>query len=75
MQKKYINVPSVTFALKSEKLLRSHQIVANVIKTPSKFSRCGCGYSVVVDIPDALRAAEILNAYAIPVNSIETLEE
>jgi len=75
MQKIYINMPSVTFAMKSEKLLRANQIDSIVVKTPSKFSSCGCGYSVIVDFNNLENAKQILYNHNIKINDIQSAGE
>lgn len=61
MQEIYFNVASITFAMKSEKILKANSINCKIIKTPSRFSSCGCGYSIVVNKSDADKAKSLLN--------------
>ncbi len=75
MQKIYINVPSVTFAMKSEKILRANHIYGLVVKTPSQFSSCGCGYSVVINSNQLDAAKSILSNNNIKINDIRSGDE
>ena len=75
MQKIYINMPSITFAMKSEKLLGRNNIYGLVVKTPSKFSGCGCGYSLIIDLKDLDSAKQILQKYNIVINDIRNSYE
>lgn len=75
MQKNYFNFPSVTFAMKSEKLLKSNGIDCSLVKTPSHYSSCGCGYSVITDISDLERAKKIILAHNIALNDVQYCEE
>ena len=75
MQKIYINVPSVTFAMKSEKILRANHIYGLVVKTPSQFSSCGCGHSVVINSNQLDAAKSILSNNHIKINDIRSGDE
>ncbi len=75
MQKIYFNFASITFAMKSEKLLKLNHINCKVVKTPSQFSSCGCGYSVSVNKLDYERAKNIIINHNILLNDIKELEE
>ncbi|MBE6788239.1 MAG: DUF3343 domain-containing protein [Ruminococcaceae bacterium] len=74
MQKIFINFPSVTFAMKSEKILGVNKINCSLIKTPSKFSGCGCGYSIVIDLKDLDTAKRLLYDNNIRINDIKVSE-
>ncbi len=75
MQKIYFNFASVTFAMKSEKILKLNYVDCAVVKTPSQFSGCGCGYSVTVNKVDFEKAKKIISNSNIQLNDIRTLEE
>ena len=75
MQKNYFNFPSVTFAMKSEKILKSNGIKCSLVKTPSRYSNCGCGYSVITDILDSERAKKLILNHNIPLNDVQSCEE
>lgn len=75
MQKIYFNFSSITFAMKSEKLLKLNHINCNVVKTPSQFSSCGCGYSVVINKKDLEMAKYIILNHNILLNDVKELEE
>ncbi len=75
MQKIYFNFSSITFAMKSEKLLKLNHINCKVVKTPSQFSSCGCGYSVAVYKTDLEKAKKIILNHNILLNDIKELEE
>lgn len=75
MQKNYFNFPSVTFAMKSEKLLKSNGINCSLVKTPSRYSGCGCGYSIITDISDSESAKKIILAHNIVLNDVKSCEE
>lgn len=73
MQKVYINFPSITFALKSNKLLRLNHINSSVVRTPTQFSGCGCGHSIIIDESDLDTAKALLSNNSIVFNDIIVL--
>ena len=75
MHKNYFNFPSITFAMKSEKILKANGINCSLVKTPTRYSACGCGYSVVTDISDSEYAKRIILNNNIVLNDIRTFEE
>lgn len=75
MQKIYLNFPSITFALKSNKLFNLNKINSQLVKTPAQFSKCGCGHSVVIDISDLEHAKMIIKQNNIVLNDIQELWE
>lgn len=75
MQKIYINMPSVTFAMKSEKVLSANHIYGLVVKTPSQFSSCGCGYSIIINSNQLEAAKKILSNNNIKINDIRPADE
>ena len=75
MQKIYINMPSVTFAMKSEKILSANHIYGLVVKTPSQFSSCGCGYSIIINSNQLEAAKSILDKNNIRINDIRSDQE
>ena len=75
MQKFYFNFPSVTFAMKSEKILKSNGIDCSLVKTPTRYSACGCGYSIVTSINDAERAKKVILDHDIVLNDVASCEE
>ncbi len=75
MQKILINVMSITFAMKSEKLLKKYNIKCNIIKTPAKFSERGCSYSISINKSDLEAARSILNDNNIATSGFYLLEE
>ena len=74
MQKNYFNFPSITFAMKSEKLLKSNGIKCSLVKTPSHYSACGCGYSVITDIADSEVAKKLILDHNITLNDVKSCE-
>ena len=75
MQKIYINVPSITFAMKSEKILRANHIYGLVVKTPSQFSSRGCSYSIIIDSNQLDAAKNILDKNNIKIIDIRSDQE
>ena len=61
--------------MKSEKLLKANHINCKVVKTPSQFSSCGCGYSVITNKSDFEKAKSIIINHNIELNDISMLEE
>jgi len=59
MTDSYINVSSITYAIKGRDLLLSRGIRAYIERTPAHIDRMGCGYSIFVK-GDAQRAEQIL---------------
>ena len=41
-------VSSITYALKGQKLLERNGIFTKIMRTPSEYNSCGCGYSIVL---------------------------
>ena len=68
-------MPSVTFAMKSEKILSANHIYGLVVKTPSQFSSCGCGYSIVINSTQLEAAKKILNENNIKINDFRNADE
>lgn len=75
MQKILINVISITFAMKSEKILKKHNIKCNIIKTPAKFSGHGCSYSILINKSDLEASKSILSDNNITISGFYLLEE
>ena len=75
MQKILINVMSITFAMKSEKLLNKYNIQCNIVKTPAKFSNHGCSYSILINKSDLEVARGILNDNNVSTSGFYLLEE
>ena len=75
MHKVYINMPSVTFAMKSEKILRKNHIYGLVVKTPSQFSSHGCSYSIIINSNQLESAKTILDKNNIQINDIRSDQE
>ena len=73
MQKVYINFPSITFALKSDKLLRLNHINSSIVRTPTRFSGCGCGHSIIIDKSNLDAAKSLLSSNKIIINDIIAL--
>ena len=63
-------MPSITFAMKSEKILRANHIYGLVVKTPSQFSNRGCSYSIVINSNQIEDAKSILYKNNIIINDI-----
>lgn len=74
MQKIYIIVESVTFAMKSEKILRKKSIFPLITKTPSHLNIHGCSYSIVINKNDLDNTKEILMQNNIPIKDIKSIE-
>lgn len=68
-------MPSITFAMKSEKILRANHIYGLVVKTPSQFSSRGCSYSIVINSNQLEAAKIILDKSNIKVNDIRYEQE
>lgn len=62
-------MPSYTYAMKGEKLLKARGIACEV-KRNENASANGCGYSLVIS-RDCRSAAEILNSYSIPYSDMQ----
>ena len=75
MKKIFINFPSITLAIKSHKLFNTNGISSEVVKTPSAFSPCGCGYSVTLDYDLLNQAKLLLNQHSIIYNDISESED
>lgn len=73
MQKVYINFPSITFALKSDKLLRLNHINSSIVRTPTQFSSCGCSHSIIIDKSNLDAAKALLLSNKIIINDIIAL--
>ncbi|MBP3310463.1 MAG: DUF3343 domain-containing protein [Ruminococcus sp.] len=63
-----VEMPSYTYAVKSEKLLKSRGFPCE-IKRNENASAGSCGYSLYV-YRDSRRAVEILDKYAVPYTNI-----
>ena len=70
MQKVYFNFPSITFALKSNKLLRLNHINSSIVRTPTQFSGCGCGHSIILNKADLETSKNLLLNNNIVINDI-----
>ena len=70
MKEIFINLSSITFALKSEKILNQFNIYNRIVRTPSSYSKCGCGYSLVIYRKNLDDVINILNKHKISVISI-----
>ena len=46
MTKQLIMLRSITYAYKARDYLSRRGITANIKRTPSAYSKCGCGYSI-----------------------------
>jgi len=75
MQKYILNFPSITFAMKSEKLLNTNGITCSIIRTPSDISSCGCGYSVLINLNDLDYAKAILNKNKVVISNVMVYQE
>jgi len=75
MQKYILNFPSITFAMKSEKLLNTNGINCSIIRTPSDISSCGCGYSVLINLNDLDYAKAILNKNKVVISNVMVYQE
>lgn len=75
MQKILINVSSITFAMKSEKILKKNNINCKIIKTPAKFSARGCSYSITINKSDLESARLILSDNNITTTGFYLIEE
>ncbi|MBQ8296830.1 MAG: DUF3343 domain-containing protein [Ruminococcus sp.] len=60
----YAAMPSYTYAMKAEKLLRSRKFSCEVRRS-EKSSEAGCGYSLFIS-GDCSGALEVLRKYSIP---------
>lgn len=61
-------MPSYTYAMKAEKLLKSSGISCSVRRRDSA-SAAGCGYSLMIS-GDCSKAAAVLRKYSIPFTSV-----
>ena len=75
MQKVLINVISITFAMKSEKLLNKSNIKCEITKTPARYSPRGCSYSIIINKSDLEATTSILNSNNIVTSGYYLLEE
>ena len=75
MKKIFINFPSITLAIKSHKIFNTNDISSEVVKTPSTFSPCGCGYSVTLDCSLINQAKKLLSQHNIIYNDISESED
>lgn len=55
-----ITVGSVTFAIKTKRLLLRHGIQARLVKTDTRFTENGCNHGVMIRNEDYLNAVVIL---------------
>lgn len=62
-------MPSYTYAMKGEKLLKARGIACE-LKRNEQVSAGGCGYSLVIS-GECRRAAEILKSYSIPYTDMQ----
>ena len=74
MPKILINVPSITYAIKSEKLLSKNKIKCTIIKTPSNYSPRGCSYSLVADKNNLDNISSILESNNIKILAVFDFE-
>jgi len=75
MQKIYINFPSITFALKSDKLLRLNNIRSIIVRTPTHISNCSCGHSIIINKSDLESAKSILFRNNVKINDVYNYED
>ena len=66
----YAAMPSFTYAMKAEKLLRSRRIPCEIKRNDSS-SEAGCGYSLLIS-GSCDSALGILKKYSIPYSNIRT---
>lgn len=69
MSDSYINVTSVTYAIKGRDLLLQRGLRASIGRTPGHVDRVGCGYSIFVR-GDLETAVSILRKHSIKVLSV-----
>ena len=65
VQKKLIMFRSITYAYKARDYLTRNGISSAVVRTPSEYSKCGCGYSIRVK-QDAEDIRDMLERVGIP---------
>lgn len=75
MQKILINVTSITFAMKSEKILKKNNINCKIIKTPAKYSERGCSYSITINKLDLEPTRMLLDSNNIITSGFYLIEE
>ena len=64
-----ITFPSMTAALKARDTLRRHKIAAGMMRTPARYRKGSCGYSLSIG-RELDRALEILNSSRIPYKGV-----
>lgn len=69
MNKIIINIKSITYAFKAQKLLEKKGIVSYIKKADIPDENAGCGYSLFVAQKNS-SAVEILKQYGIPISSV-----
>ena len=65
--KRVIVLSSITYALKSQDLLKSNGIFSKITRSKSVKSVRGCGYGIVVDSVVAERSENLLASSGIPI--------
>lgn len=69
-----IVLSSITYALKSQKILNNHGILSNVEKLAQSVTKKGCGYGVRVSNINLNVAIEVLKAERIKIVDLVTRE-
>ncbi len=73
MAKQLIMLRSITYAYKARDYLSRRGITVNIRRTPTSFSKCGCGYSIwTKHDPEIIR--EMLEKVGIKVIGIAEIE-
>lgn len=74
MGKVTINLTSVTYATKAQRILERMGIFATIGKTRRNKEGLGCGYSLFINASDLNRALQILDTSNIRVISVDPSE-
>ena len=68
-----ITMRSETYALKAERVLRSHGINSKKIKLDGEYSLRGCSYGIQLDCRNRAAALSILNEINLPYSDFRAL--
>lgn len=71
MGKTTINLTSITYAMKAQRLLEQVGIFTTIGRTRKNKEGLGCGYSLFIKSSDLNRTLDILSNYNIRVVSVE----
>lgn len=71
MGKKTINLTSITYAMKGQRLLERFGIFTSIGRTRKNREGLGCGYSIFVNPRDLENAVNILVSNGIKIVSVE----